>query len=108
MSELSITDPRQMSIDFEPGARKKDPETSKAAAAQAKEMAARHHRLIVDVLTQHGPLGKDGIASRLRGLDGVAVCRRLTELHRAGKIQPTGRTVPSTAGRQEREWRATQ
>jgi hypothetical protein len=106
MSTEILTDPRQMSIEFEPGSRKSDPETSRMAATQAKEMAAKHHRMIVDVLSQYGPLGKDGIASRLRGLDGVAVCRRLTELQRAGRITPTGRNVQSTAGRQEREWSA--
>lgn len=95
----------QLAIDFFGGARVLDPVTSHKAAAQAKEMAARHHGLIVSVLSQHGPLGKDGIAAKLRGLDGVAVCRRLTELQRAGKIVPTGRTVPSASGRQEREWR---
>lgn len=96
----------QLVMDFcdAPAARKSDPETSKQAASQARELAARHHRLILDVLQQHGPLGKDGIAARLRGLDGVAVCRRLTELQRAGKITPTGRNVQSTAGRAEREW----
>ena len=98
MNQLAIN------FDVEPGARRSDPETSHLAAAQAKELAARHHRLILDVLQQHGPLGKDGIAARLRGLDGVAVCRRLTELQRIGKIQPTGRNVQSTAGRAEREW----
>lgn len=98
MNQLTI------SFEFEPAARHSDPETSKQAAAQAKELAARHHRLILDVLQQHGPLGKDGIAARLRGLDGVAVCRRLTELNRVGKIKPTGRNVQSTAGRAEREW----
>lgn len=106
MTHAILHDPRQLSIEFEPGVRKKDPATSHMAAAQARELAAKHHRLIVDVLTQHGPLGKDGIAARLRGLDGVAVCRRLTELHRAGRISPTGRNVQSTAGRAEREWRA--
>lgn len=103
MTRKSVT---QLEIDFHPGARVSDPITSHLAASQAKELAARHHRLIVDVLSQHGPLGKDGIAARLRGLDGVAVCRRLAELSRGGKIVPTGSTVRSTAGRAEREWRA--
>jgi hypothetical protein len=38
-------------------------------------------------------------------LSGVAVCRRLSELQKAGRITPTGRNVQSTAGRAEREWR---
>jgi predicted ArsR family transcriptional regulator len=97
----------QLAIDFgmAPMARRRDPITSHMAAEQAKEMAQRHHALILSVLRKHGPLGKDGIASRLRGLDGVAVCRRLTELQRLGEIEETGRTVKSSAGRSEREWR---
>lgn len=97
----------QLAIDFEPLARTTDPPTSHAAAHQAREMAAQHHRLIIGVLSEYGPLGKDGIAARLRGLDGVAVARRTTELHRAGRIAPTGRTVLSSAGRLEREWAVT-
>lgn len=87
----------------EPLARSRDPHTSHLAAASAKELQARHHRLILDCLKQHGPHGKDGIAARTQ-LTGVAVARRTVELARAGLIKETGRTVLSTAGRQEREW----
>ena len=93
----------QLSIEFEPMARRSDPATSKAAAREAKELAARHHRIILSCLEAHGPAGKDRIAS-LTSLTGVAVCRRLSELHKAGRISPTGRNVQSTAGRSEREW----
>lgn len=98
----------QFAINFPdaPMVRRRDPVTSHLAAEQAKEMAQAHHALILTVLRKHGPLGKDGIASRLRGLDGVAVCRRLTELQRLGEIEETGRVVRSSAGRAEREWRA--
>jgi predicted ArsR family transcriptional regulator len=102
----------QLGLDFEaptvvapPLARSTDPGTSHAAAASAKELQGQHHRLIVACLEQHGPLGKDGIAARTR-LDGVQTCRRLTELARLGLIEWTGKTVSSTAGRAEREWRA--
>jgi len=91
-------------LDDAPLARRSDPATSHAAAASANELQGQHQRLILACLEQHGPLGKDGIASRTR-LDGVQTCRRLTELARAGAIVWTGRTVPSTSGRQEREWR---
>jgi hypothetical protein len=89
-----------------PAARRSDPETSKAAAAEAKGLQGEHCRLILACLEQHGALGKDGIAARTR-LSGVAVARRTVELQRAGKIVWTGKTVSSTAGRQEREWRLT-
>lgn len=94
----------QLAFDLgEPRARSTDPVTSHLAASTAKELQARHHRIILECLRQYGPLGKDGIAARTR-LDGVQTCRRLTELSRVGQIKETGRTVPSTAGRQEREW----
>lgn len=88
-----------------PQARVLDPMTSHEAAASAKELQARHAALIVDCLNRHGPLGKDGIAARTK-LTGVAVARRAVELQRAGAIRPTGKTVTSTAGRNEREWEA--
>lgn len=87
-----------------PAARRTDPITSHLAAQRAREMAMQHHTLILDVLRKYGPMGKDGIASRLRTLDGVAVCRRLTELQRMGDIALTGKHVTSSAGRAEREW----
>ncbi len=101
----------QLAIDFPdvpvpPRARRTDPVTSHMAAEHAKQMALDHHELILRVLRQHGPMGKDGIASRLRGLDGVAVCRRLVELQRSGLIALTGKHVTSSAGRAEREWKA--
>lgn len=92
-------------IDPAPAARQSDPATSHQAAAQAVELAAKHHRIILQCLREHGPSGKDAIASRTQ-LDGVAVCRRLSEMERAGLIVPTGKTVKSTAGRSEREWKA--
>lgn len=95
----------QLSIDFSaPAARRRDPETSHQAAAQAKELAARHNRVILYVLREHGPRGKDGIA-QLAMLEGVQVARRLSELHKAGKVIPTGETVLSDTGRGERVWR---
>jgi predicted ArsR family transcriptional regulator len=96
----------QLAIDFEPRqlARHSDPLTSHEAAESANELQARHHRIILAALEQHGNAGKDRIAA-LTSLNGVQVCRRLTELERAGEIEPTGKTVKSTAGRNEREWR---
>ena len=86
-----------------PRARQRDPDTSHAAAVEAQALQARHHRIVLAALTRHGPAGKDRIGE-LTNLSGVQACRRLSELHRAGLIRPTGKTVMSTAGRQEREW----
>lgn len=84
-------------------ARSTDPETSHLAANAARELAQQHSAAILKCLTQHGPMGKDGIAMHT-GIDGVAVCRRLPELQRDGLAQPTGNNVVSSSGRQEREW----
>lgn len=98
-----ITVVMQLAMFAEPTARRSDPITSHDAAESAKELAARHHRIIVAALSR-GPAGKDRIAA-LTSLSGTQVARRTCELHRQGLIEPTGRTVTSTAGRQEREWR---
>ena len=93
-------------LQFElPLARSSDPVTSHAAADSAKELQARHHRIILAGGEAHGGAGKDRLAV-LTSLTGVQVCRRLVELERMGKAAPTGKTVTSTAGRQEREWMA--
>jgi len=97
MMQLDLLDPF-------PAARRADPQTSHDAAEQAKELMARHHRVILATLQEHGPLGKDGIAAR-SGLTAYQVSKRLTELERQARIEPTGRIVKSIAGRGEREWR---
>ena len=102
----------QLVIDFsapiyapEHAARRTDPATSHAAAAQAVALAADHHALILAALRTHGPAGKSAIATRI-GLDGHQVGKRMAEMERAGLIVLTGKTVPSSAGRAEREWAA--
>jgi DNA-binding HxlR family transcriptional regulator len=83
--------------------RRTDPATSKAAAATVKTFAGEHHAAIIEALS-HGPAGASGIAARC-GLLGHQVNKRLGELARAGRIVKTGRTVSSSSGRGEREWR---
>ena len=82
-----------------------DPVTSYEAADAAKDLASKHFIIIVDCLKAHGALGKDGIAQHTN-LDRNQVSRRLNELEKMNLIQLTGRTVKSSAGRNEREWRA--
>jgi hypothetical protein len=86
-----------------PAARCTDPGTSHAAAAQAKELQNRHHRIILAALGQYGPMGKDAIGSRTQ-LTGHAVGKRMAELERVGLVFLTGRKVASAARRLEREW----
>lgn len=87
-------------------ARADNPITSFEAADQAKDLAEVHGKAIVECLAKHGPLGKDGIAAHLK-INGHQVSRRLSELQKEGYIQPTGNTVKSDSGRNEREWSLT-
>jgi predicted ArsR family transcriptional regulator len=93
--------------DHEYGAnvRADDPWTSFAAARAAAGFADSQCGRILCALTQHGPQSKDQLAARL-GLDGVAVARRLSDLQRRGKAEPTEDKRKSGAGRWERVWRA--
>ena len=84
-------------------ARSSDPITSFMAAENAPQVANKHAIAILECLAKHGPLGKDGIA-KLTGLDGVQISRRLPELQKEGLVLPTGKTVKSKSGNQEREW----
>ena len=87
-----------------PRVRNTDPLTSWQAAGSAKDLASRHAQIIVDCLTKHGAMGKDGIAAQT-GLDSNQVARRLKELEEDGEISLTGQVVKSKSGRMEREWR---
>lgn len=87
---------------FEPKARSTDPITSHMAADSAKELAKRHRERIVQCLTE-GPCGCSELAKRT-GLDPHQVGKRMKELEQEGLAIPTGRTVLSRSGRQEREW----
>jgi hypothetical protein len=88
-------------------ARNTDPSTSHEAADSVKEFAHAHYRQILFALLAHGPLGKDGIATKANTNnreDGVAISRRLPELQKMGLVFPTGERVQSRSGRSEREW----
>ena len=85
--------------------RREDPITSYQAADSIKEVAPKHFQMILEALKEHGPMGKDGIASKT-GLNPNAVSRRLPELQKLDLVAPTGRTVKSLSGREEREWKS--
>lgn len=89
-------------------ARNTDPSTSHEAAERVEEFVHAHYQQILLALLNHGPLGKDGIATKanINGReDGNAVARRLPELQRSGLVVLTGERVQSRSGRSEREWR---
>lgn len=74
-------------------ARRRNPETSKAAAASAVEFVPDHHAVIVDVMRKHGKNGLTvhEIATFCR-LDAHAIGKRVGELERSGIVET--RTVP--------------
>jgi len=80
--------------------------TSWVAAGSAKDLAKAHATKIIQCLTTHGSLGKDGIAHH-SGLDANQVARRLHELEIEGEICLTGNVVKSKSNRLEREWKIT-
>jgi hypothetical protein len=86
-----------------PRVRATNPIESFEAADSAKEVAANHYKIIHDCLKEHGPLGKDGIAT-LTGLDGNQVARRMNEMWVNRMVFLTGRKVKSNSKRNEREW----
>jgi len=98
-----MTPPIEEALPLFAAARSSDPATSHAAAAQAGGLATRHQRQILAALLD-GPAGASGIAARC-GLLPHQVNKRLNELAKAGRIVETGRTVTSSSGRGEREWR---
>lgn len=85
-------------------ARRSDPETSKAAARSFTPRAKNEHEGLILVALECGPAGKTRI-SELCGLTDQQVIRRMRALVRDGLVVPTGREVPSAAGRAEMEWR---
>lgn len=93
-----------------PRARRKDPETSHAAAAQAQQFAGGHAALILLALKSYGPMTISEIAGRT-GIDHVAVARRCSELALQWAIAVLVEdgvqvTRPGSSGRAQRVWRA--
>ena len=95
----------QLALDFSKRARRRDPDTSKLAAARLGEFAHDHHAKILGSLVTQGKGTIYEIAART-GLDHVAVARRLPELEALMVAQPTKETKPSPKGRACRVWEA--
>lgn len=86
------------------GARLTDPETSHAAARQARHRAADDRDLVLAILTEHGPqtdFAIAAIAGRLQTSLGV----RRGELCKLGLVEYAGFTRPSPSGTASRVWR---
>ena len=66
----------QLDLLAAPSARRFDPQTSRDAAESARELAARHHRIILDALSR-GPAGKDAaLADEITALRGYIASTR--------------------------------
>ena len=86
-------------------ARRRDPETSKEAAAAAHGLANEHRLLILAAMRDAGcELTATEIGERT-SLTSVQVCRRLHELQDDGLAEPTANAKPTPAGRPSRCWR---
>jgi predicted ArsR family transcriptional regulator len=92
-----------------PAARRRDPETSKAAARSMRQAATEQAAKVLNALRDLGEAGAEQIGDRC-GLNAYAVRKRLPELEAAGHVEvvmdgdkPKTRTTGS--GRSERVWR---
>jgi predicted ArsR family transcriptional regulator len=88
-----------------PKARKSDPVTSYIAAQVAKKRQMPDAYLILGALKQ-GPATVDRLA-KIIGRPAHALGKRLPELHEAGAIRLTGKTLPGDSGTAQREWTLT-
>lgn len=100
---LSTTQDAIESLPLFAAVRRTDPPTSHAAAREAVGLRSDHQRRILEALAL-GPAGASGISARC-GLVPHQIGKRISELAKAGSIVETGRTVRSSSGRGEREWR---
>ncbi len=105
LSMLPVLDALVLHHDPAANVRAADPVTSFVAARMAREFAGTQCDTIHACLREHGAASKDQLAARLR-LDGVAIARRLADLQKQGRAEPTGATRLSAAGRPERVWKA--
>ncbi len=95
----------QLAFDFTKRVRRRDPATSRAAAARAGEFGSDHHAKIIGSLLTQGPATIYELADRTK-LDHVAVARRMSELEKLGVARPTQDMRASPSGRACRVWEA--
>lgn len=87
-------------------ARRDDPATSKAAAAQAKDLVSAHEGTILDALRgDGGALAAEEIADRT-DLDAVQVARRLSAMATKGLVVRTTLVHTTRSGRSSAKWGA--
>lgn len=81
----------------------RDPETSHAAAEQAKGFVGKHRKQVYDAI-RGGSLASEQIAA-VTGLTYMQVQRRVSDLHNDGQIEDSGLRHRNSSGRQAVVWR---
>lgn len=97
----------QLGLDFAAThSRRTDPTTSKRAASSMAVASEAQREAIYWSLVRAGgqSLTADEIALR-EGMTLEQVCRRLPDLEKDGRVEPTGETRPTRSGRAARCWR---
>lgn len=87
----------QLSLDDAPRVRRKDPETSRAAAAALTPGRLSSHRWAALVALAQGPATDFELAQRT-GIQQTSVGKRRLELARLGYVEDTGLRRPSPSG----------
>lgn len=90
---------------IKPLARRNDPATSHDAAQAAASFAGTHCERIHTALIQCGPMDLEQIGIMV-GMDGYQCRKRLSDLQKIGKAEPTGELARTKSGRSQRIWRA--
>jgi predicted ArsR family transcriptional regulator len=71
----------------------------------AVKFAGTHCTRIHTALIQCGPMDPEQIAAMV-GMDGYQCRKRLSDLQKIGKAEPTGELARTKSGRSQRIWRA--
>lgn len=92
-------------LPFEPKklVRRRDPDTSKAAALSAGELRSKHHGIIMDCIFDYGPLTSEEVAQRTQ-LTHPQTWRRMAELREKGLLVATSMRRPNVSGRMAIVW----
>lgn len=104
LDELAAADPTELD---RPAARRSDPATSHAGAAVARLRAGSQRHRLLSAFYIDGDLNADLAHSRTTIPSTACYWKRVSELHAAGYIEPTGATAPGRAGEAQTVYRIT-
>ena len=84
--------------------RKSNPDTSKAAADQARQLALAHKAMVIAALKHGRPYTSEEIAAQIK-LDPLQVMKRISDLRGEGLIDDTGHRRENASGRKAAVWK---